>query len=255
MPEAQPLPPRPRRYQRLLNKAVENPRSVLRDGRTRKPWFCLPYFDLCDAIAYERPEEALVYAATARELGQRSGDAHLANLSLGVEVNALIARAQWEDAEAALQRQETPAAGCCESCLADHLHRRADLALEHRRTDDALLWLREAGPGLAGPGLEGPGLADGAAGAAPGRALILQAMGRHFRGENGRAAASSVRGRPRPRPTATAPPRAELPARRPGRGAATPPRPPRAGPPRPASAAPSPRSRSRGWFRCDRPAR
>lgn len=176
MPEAQPLPP-PRRYQRLLNKAVKNPRSILNDGRTRKPRFCLPFFDLCDAMAYERPEQALEHAAAAVELGRRSGDLHLANRSLGVEVNALIARAQWEDAEEALRRQETPAAGCCESCLADYLHRRADLALEHRRTDDALLWLSEAGPGLA----------DGPGGAALGRALTLQAMGRHFRGENGAA--------------------------------------------------------------------
>ncbi len=173
----QPTLPRSRRIQGLLNKAVRDPRRVLRDRRTRKPRFCLPFFDLCDALAYEQPKRAAQVAAAAVDLGQRSGDRHLINRSLGVEINALIALAQWQRAAEALERHEKAAAGCCASCLADHLHRRADLALEYRKTSDALLYLAEAWPVIAA----GPSAVE------LGRLRCQRAMGRHFRGEHGAA--------------------------------------------------------------------
>ncbi len=172
-----PTQPRSRRIQGLLNKAVLDPCRLLRDRRARKPRFCLPFFELCDALAYEEPERAAELSRAAVELGQRSGDRHLANRGLGVEVNARIALAQWDRAVEALERHEAAAAGCCGGCLADFLHRRADLALEYRQTPEALLYLKEARPGLEA----------GWGGAELGRLLNLRASGHHFRGESGAA--------------------------------------------------------------------
>jgi hypothetical protein len=58
---------------------------------------------------------------------QRTGDPHLVHRSLGIEVNAAIALAQWDRAARLVEGHEKAAADCCESCLTDHLHRRADL--------------------------------------------------------------------------------------------------------------------------------
>ncbi len=168
---------RNRRIQGLLNKAIRDPRRVLRDRRIRKARFCLPFFELCDAVAYEHPERAAELAAAAVEIGERSGDRHLVNRSLGVEINARIALAQWQRAKEALERHEAIAASCCEGCLADHLHRRADLDLEYRRTPEALLCLEEAWPLVE----------KGWGGAELGRLLNQRGVGRHFRGENGAA--------------------------------------------------------------------
>ncbi len=170
---------RQRRLNGLLNKALKHPRSVVRDRRTRKARFCLPFFDRCDAIAYLEPRRGPELAAAAVEIARRSGDRHLANRALGVEVNAAIAGSDWPRADRALELHERAAADCCPACLADHLHRRADLALEYRRVGDATLCLDELSQ-----------LGDHAGAAAAGRAANLRGVAAWYRGERGAAVAA-----------------------------------------------------------------
>jgi hypothetical protein len=45
----------PRRLAYRLHRARQDPRSVVVDPLCRGPGFCLPFFDLCEAVAYEAP--------------------------------------------------------------------------------------------------------------------------------------------------------------------------------------------------------
>ena len=167
----------PRRLRGLLRRVVAKPALALTDRRCRKVQFCEPFFDLCDATSYEQPERAPELTASAVALGELTGDRHLVHRGRGVEINAAIALARWDQAEELLRKHEQATAGCCEGCLADHLHRRADLALEHRQTAEALRALDEARPVLEVTGTA----------ATVGRVVNLSATGRHLLGESGAA--------------------------------------------------------------------
>ncbi len=160
---------------------MKNPATAVYDSRCYRPGFCIPFFDLCDALSYETPERALELAETAVRLGHRTGNRHLVNRSLGVRVNAEVALARWDSVPRILRQHELAVAGCCESCLADHLHRRADVDLEFRRTDAAMRHLEDARPGLAAC-CDVTGI---------GRTLNLRAIGSYF-GDNHGAALEDV---------------------------------------------------------------
>ncbi len=134
---------------RLLNQALKDPRTILDDKkeRYRRPEVYLPFFDHCEALAYEEDERALELAGAAEGLAEEIDDRHVVHRALGVRFNAAVALAQWGPAAHWLHQQERAVAGCCPSCQTDHLLRRADFALEYRRLSETLSCLDEADPG------------------------------------------------------------------------------------------------------------
>jgi hypothetical protein len=162
-----------------LGKAVAHPRSIFDDKKERylNPEYYLPFFDCCEAIAYEDYPRALLLAEAAMAIAERTQDRHVVHRGLGVQFNAAVALAQWGPAAQWLAAQERAVAGCCELCQAEHLYRRADFALEYRRADETLLHLDACRPGL-----EKSGRAT-----ALGRWHDFRGMALHHRGEQGAA--------------------------------------------------------------------
>ena len=95
-----------------LHRARKDPSSVLEDPCCRTPEFCLPFFDVCDATAYEELSRALEFSSAAVELARRTGNRHLVNRSRGVEINAANALGNREWLASLLSFYEAQAADC-----------------------------------------------------------------------------------------------------------------------------------------------
>ncbi len=172
-------PVRPKALKLWLRKALANPRSIFDDKEERylNPELYLPFFDHCEAIAYEDPNRALLLAEAAMAIAERTQNRHVVHRGLGVRFNAAVALAQWQPAAQWLAGQARAVAGCCEGCQADHLYRRADFALEYRRVSETMTHLDDSWPVLSKTQRS----------TAVGRWLNFRSMALHHRGEPGAA--------------------------------------------------------------------
>lgn len=174
-------PARQQRHQRLLTRALENPRSALRDRRCRREPFLSDFFKLCHGQALERPAAALDFASVAIELAEASGDRCALHRAHGVRVHALIACQRQEDAAQVLDDYHLSALACCPSCASDWHLRSADLSLESSQ-------LRKVVPSLD---LSLDRLGPDATPDQRARRCFLRSILHHFRLDPGRALADA----------------------------------------------------------------
>ncbi len=132
------------RWSRLLNRADQEPTSVLEDRRCLKPQFAARFFDLCDGKALEAPWVAEDYAQAAVGLAKKIGDRHHLNLARGVAVHACIGSSRWTRADKRLRRYRQEAFDCCQVCASDWLRRMGDLLVETRDAKLSRTFLRLA---------------------------------------------------------------------------------------------------------------
>lgn len=121
------------RHKRLLTRAMQDPKTVLRDRRCLKPAFCRAFFDHCHDMALRDRERALELAPVAAELAQKTQDPHLVHLAEGVWVHTLIADQRRARAAEVLEDYRLSASTCCEACAADWHLRHGDLLVEDHR--------------------------------------------------------------------------------------------------------------------------